>query len=175
MQAVVKQFHKKTPIEIRRLVVAALCVHQLRLTDISMRDKVAIVYHSCGDEVRAHTGRMYCFACETGHLKPYSGLVSDTILQDIQDFLLTLEGLFRCMGGAGHVARNHVAVLKECHRLLTHQFKRCGRDWSKVAQSLKKASLHNEGDEEAKVDALLSGYRRRIVVKQTLPSPSQAS
>ena len=35
-----EKFPSTTPIHIRRLVVAALCVHQLRLTDISMRDKV---------------------------------------------------------------------------------------------------------------------------------------
>ena len=39
---VTNKFGETTPVEIRRLVVAGLCVHQLRLSDISMRDKVRL-------------------------------------------------------------------------------------------------------------------------------------
>ena len=135
MKQVTIKLGKHVPVEIRRLVVAALCVHQLRLSDISMRDKVrlicmhlsvekmclrvfkvhvhifvmcvmlsfkvCIIYHSCGDEIRAHQGRMWCFNAETGSLRPFSGLISDTILMDIQNFMMTLEGMFRSFGGGG--------------------------------------------------------------------------
>ena len=47
MKEVVAKFGKQVPVEIRRLVVAALCVHQLRLSDISMRDKVRLIFMHC--------------------------------------------------------------------------------------------------------------------------------
>ena len=82
-----------------------------------LSSEVCIIYHSCGDEIRAHSGRMWCFTSETGSLRPFSGLISDTILMDIQNFLMTLEGLFRCMGSSG-VCNVRVLHLFDCHFML---------------------------------------------------------
>ena len=175
MTKVKAMFSKDTPIDILRLVVAGLVVHQLRLTDISMRDKVAILYLSCGDELRAHSGRVYCFTQDAGHMKPYSGLISDTILKDIQDFLLTLEGLFRMMGGSGHVGRNLRAVLKESHRVLMDLQDKSHNDWKKSIIMLKKASLSHEGDEQAKQERLIDNHSRKVVVKSRIDQRNQAA
>ena len=77
--------------------------------------------------------------------------------------------------GAGSVGRNHNAVLKESTRLLMELYNRNCKDWKRVVQSLKKASLQHEGDEELKQDQMLSGKQRLAAVKQILATQNQRS
>ena len=82
--------------------------------------------------------------------------------------------VFLILPGARVVRRTHDSVLNECHTLLLENYRRV-KDWKKVVQTLKSASLSHEGDEEAKQDQMLMGHTRRGQVKAKIASQNQAS
>ena len=70
--------------------------------------------------------------------------------------------------------RDHTAVLTECNRLLSDLLSK-EKTWLGVVAVLKKASLHHEGDDEAKVNRLVGGHSNRVRAKDQFNARSQPS
>ena len=84
------------PRSVESLLVAASCVFDKRMGDLGVREHVLLLFIVDGDtHLRAHNGAVYQYA--HGAWTPFEGLVSDSALGRIKDFLLHLEGLFRLL------------------------------------------------------------------------------
>ena len=82
------------PRNVESLIVAASCVYDKRLSDIGVREHVLLLWIVDGDcNLRSHNGTVYQYG--QGAWTPFEGLVTDSALGRIKDFLLHLEGIFR--------------------------------------------------------------------------------
>ena len=83
-----------------RLATAAVVVCNLRASDISLVELVALVWLCLGGvRIRAHKGYLRYFDNEQGVWRPYSGLLPEGIFTYMRSFLNTLEGMFRQFSG----------------------------------------------------------------------------
>ena len=93
----------------KRLAAGALCVYRKRLVDISMREKVLLLYIMCGEDMlRAHDGVVMYYA-PIGCFQPYEGILPQHMFGYMKAYMLRLEGLFRAF--TGDVERKHASVL----------------------------------------------------------------
>ena len=89
--------HPTWSLPVRHLVVGALCVHELRLSDISLREEVLLLEVIEGSRfLRAHDGTAY-FYSPRGSFVEYCGLIPQASFDRCKKYLIVLEGLFRAM------------------------------------------------------------------------------
>ena len=76
----------------------AICVHRLRLLDISRREEVLFLelIEGSSRHARAHGAQCFFFS-EHGHWAAYNGVVPQGVLARCKKFLLFLEGLYRLL------------------------------------------------------------------------------
>ena len=86
------------PESLQHVVQGAICVHQLRLLDISRREEVFFLelIEGSSRHVRAHNGQCF-FLSEHGHWAVYNGVIPQGVLARCKKFLLFLEGLYRLL------------------------------------------------------------------------------
>ena len=83
---------------LQHVVQGAICVHRLRLLDISRREEVFFLelIEGSSRHVRAHGGQCFFFS-EHGHWAVYNGVIPQGVLARCKKFLLFLEGLYRLL------------------------------------------------------------------------------
>ena len=86
------------PDSLQHVVQGAICVHRLRLLDISRREEVFFLELIEGGSrhVRAHNGQCF-FLSEHGYWAVYNGVIPQGVLARCTKFLLFLEGLYRLL------------------------------------------------------------------------------
>ena len=86
------------PDSLQHVVQGAICVHRLRLLDISRREDVFFLELIEGGSrhVRAHNGQCF-FLSEHGYWAVYNGVIPQGVLARRKKFLLFLEGLYRLL------------------------------------------------------------------------------
>ena len=86
------------PDSLQHVVQGAICVHRLRLLDISRREEVFFLelFEGSSRHVRAHNGQCF-FLSEHGHWAVYNGVIPQGVLARCKKFLLFLEGLYRLL------------------------------------------------------------------------------
>ena len=99
----------------RHLAAAALGVYRTRISDLFVRDYVALLWVIEGDRfLRAHGGVCYLYH-EHGAFQAFVGVPPESTFARLKPFLLQLEGIFRLMRPG--VERNDAALLGEIERL----------------------------------------------------------
>ncbi|CAE7905850.1 unnamed protein product, partial [Symbiodinium necroappetens] len=107
------------PDSLQHVVQGAICVHRLRLLDISRREEVFFLELIEGGSrhVRAHNGQCF-FLSEHGHWAVYNGVIPQGVLARCKKFLLYLEGLYRLLPASTlrvpDAIINAVAALLHC-------------------------------------------------------------
>jgi hypothetical protein len=92
-----------------RIAVAACSIYKMRLSDISLREHVELLWIMLGeDQLRAHGGCCY-FYQKLGYFDVYQGLMPHNIFKQVSSFLLELEGAFRAF--TGKIRRDNISVL----------------------------------------------------------------
>ncbi len=126
-----------------RLGVAALAIYRLRPIDMGNREHCLILWIAEGGvSMRAHTGSCYIYN-DCGAFLPYKGVPPETTLARMKEFLLQLEGLFRCMPMG--VRRTDIDLLASIDTLMS--------DADNLREFLHKcadAALFNQGDDRVR-------------------------
>ncbi len=93
------------------LGVGALYMYEKRLTDLSERDNVHLLWIVCGEKLlRAHNGQTWVYDVQYGYWSLFNGLLPQHMFDYIREYSLVLEGLFRSLSGT--VPREDADVLK---------------------------------------------------------------
>ena len=125
-----------------KLGAAALHCYKKRLTDMSERDHVHLLWVLCGgDFVRAHDGVLYVYDPVYGAWAMYEGIVPQHVLEQVKQTGLALEGLFRSL--KGRVPREDDGLLDALGRLVA------GRTFERFAEDCRMASVWNVGERRA--------------------------
>ena len=97
---------------LRRLGAAAVHLYNRRLSDLSERDHVQILWMACGEYLlRVHEGgQLYIYQSAFGYFREFEGLPPPHVFEIVRQFFVLLEGIFR--NCKGHVARDDKSVLK---------------------------------------------------------------
>ena len=100
----------------KRLCVLALSLYRSRLSDISIRDHVLLIWCILGGKVlRAHDGNAFFYQERLGAWESFMGLFPDYVFNIAKRDLLQVEGLFRAFHG--EVPRTEEGLLKEIRRI----------------------------------------------------------
>lgn len=127
------------PKELVRLAAGALHCYKKRLTDLSERDHVHLLWVLCGEDLlRSHGGVVYVYDPVYGQWAMYEGLVSQHVLESVKQAGLVLEGLFRCLPPGVH--RDDDALLRAVDRLSANV------SFKEFCHECTMASVWNKGD-----------------------------
>lgn len=100
----------------RKLLVAAVSVFDLRLTDFTLRHYVLLLYIVEGQEhMRAHNGVLYTY--KHGAWVPWTGVTSDAAITRVHQFFAHLEGAFRAV--PPRTKRSEADLLRELLKLVS--------------------------------------------------------
>ena len=100
-----------------RLVVAAMAMYRLRLTDITTTEMVQLVWLTLGEvRLRSHGGELYFFSKDTLAFSMFRGMLPEVVFKEVREFMNKLEGLFRAF--SGKVERKDVALLEALDKVL---------------------------------------------------------
>ena len=131
-----------------RLGAAAVHLYNRRLSDLSERDYVHILWMCAGEHlVRVHEGeQLFVYQAAFGYWRAFEGLPPPHLFEVIRQFFVMLEGTFRNF--KGHIRRDDKAVLramdnvmqgKSVHELLSLCESACA--WNKGNHLLKKDTM----------------------------------
>jgi hypothetical protein len=128
----------------RAQAVACLSLCRLRLSDISMREHVLILWITLGNRfMRVQSDdTSYFYNVRVGHWERYGGLLPCYIYAEVKDFLLQVEGIFRCF--KGNVARDQTGVLDAIHTVFGKT------EFAQQATIFRNASIDNSGNGKLK-------------------------
>ncbi len=99
------------------VLVAALATYRMRLIDISIRERVQLLWVICGGRLlRAHAGTAFYYNDCLGCWEVFAGLLPERVYEEIRVCLLALEGLFRAF--KGKVPRTDEGVLAAAREAL---------------------------------------------------------
>ncbi len=95
---------------LRKVVVGALALHSLRPSQISVHERVTLMWIVCGDEtLRAHDGEVWYYDVALGCWVTFSGVLPQDVHEKARRYCLLLEGVFREF--SGKVDRDEDGVL----------------------------------------------------------------
>ena len=121
--ALVSQRHPTWPETVQHLAAAALTCYRTRLSDMFVRDYVALLWVMEGDRfLRAHNGTCYLYH-EHGAFQAFVGMPPESTFSRVKPFLLQLEGMFRLM--SSRVERSDYCLLDEIARLFDEHNSAC--------------------------------------------------
>ncbi|CAE7200946.1 unnamed protein product [Symbiodinium natans] len=121
--ALVSQRHPTWPETVQHLAAAALTCYRARLSDMFVRDYVALLWVMEGDRfLRAHNGTCYLYH-EHGAFQAFVGMPPESTFSRVKPFLLQLEGMFRLM--SSRVERSDYCLLDEIARLFDEHNSAC--------------------------------------------------
>eukprot|EP00973_Karenia_brevis_P023947 3301680-Karenia_brevis.AAC.1 len=96
---------------VRKLATAALIICRLKLTEITLREHVQLVWIILGDRlIRAHEGCVYYYDEELRAWQLYVGMLPESVFDECRGFMMKLEGLFRSL--EGNVQRGDASLLE---------------------------------------------------------------
>ena len=96
----VKKLHPEWPEPIQKLATAALVIFRLRLSDISVREHVQLIWIILGGRyLRSHDGSLYFYDDDIRCWQVYGGMLPERIHEECRRFMQILEGLYRSFDG----------------------------------------------------------------------------
>ena len=82
------------PPDVKRVVVASLCIFRRRYKDVFMRENVELLHALLGgDYIRSHDGKVV-FKHEQGNWEAYGSMVPEIAFSKLRERVLVLEGVF---------------------------------------------------------------------------------
>ena len=142
LQEQVKALHASWSPAMVKLGAGALHCYKKRLTDMSERDQVHLLWVMCGgDLLRAHGGIMYVYDPVYGFWGMFEGIVPQHVLEHVRRTGLTLEGMFRSL--KGRVQRDDASVLQAFGVLAA------GQTFEDFGERCRMASVWNQGEKES--------------------------
>ena len=129
----------------KRLCVLALSVFRSRLSDISIRDHVMLIWCVLGGRsLRAHGGNAYFYQQGLGAWETFMGLFPDYVLKIVKQDLLQVEGLFRAFDG--DVPRTEAGLLAEIRRVFMIKGINTSADTKKTLDQLTDNAIFQKGN-----------------------------
>ena len=132
----------------RRLGAAAVHLYNRRLSDLSERDHVQIIWMDCGEYLlRVHEGgQLFVYQSSFGYFRAFEGLPPPHLFEVVRQFFVMLEGIFRNF--KGHVPRDDKSVLKAMDAIVS------GKTFDELLAICESACAWNKGNHLLKKDTL---------------------
>ena len=138
-----------------RLGAAALHLYNRRLSDLSERDHVQLLWFALGGELlRVHEGgTVWIYQPAYGFFKCFEGLPPPHFFEVLRQFFVMLEGIFRNF--EGHVKRDQKSVLDAVDKVVRD------KSWEELIQRCDSACAWNKGNHLLK-KATLAGIEKEF-------------
>ena len=94
-----RYFENNWPVRIRKCMVGALLVYNYRLSDMTVREQVHVLYACIHEHLKAHNGRLWPYDKQRGYFRRFDAILPGEMLDTKKFYLLECEGCFRSMKG----------------------------------------------------------------------------
>ena len=107
----IERLHPQWPPYLKDIAVAAIALHDLRYSEISVIEQVILLYLGEGcHRIRSHDGTAYNY--RNGGWVAFSGLFGQGTIKRLRRFCKILEGLFRSMPREKDLPKNKEDLLE---------------------------------------------------------------